>query len=62
MRAADDAVTAYLHRTGGRQRHGDGIGVDIQADEQPPGLRTLRRNVSQGGGGVVCDGCGLSRN
>jgi len=33
-RAADDAVTPDLDRIGGRQTHGDGIGVNIETDEQ----------------------------
>ena len=32
--AADQSVAAHLGGVGGRQRHGDGLGVDIQADEQ----------------------------
>ena len=60
---ADDAVAADLGGVGGGDGDGDGIVVDIQADEEcgGAGLRTTRRNVSQGGGGWrgLGDGRGL---
>ena len=31
--SADDPVTAHFNRIGGRQRHGDGVVMHIQADE-----------------------------
>ena len=52
MRATDETVTAHLGGIRRRQRNSDGIVVHVQACEQSPGLRTLRRNVSQGGGGL----------
>ena len=48
MRAADDAVTPDLNRIGGRKTHGNGIGVDIEPDEQHGPVGGCRRASEDG--------------
>jgi hypothetical protein len=55
VRAANDAVTADFDAVGGGNTHGDGIGVDIHADEQNEARVCGKRSAQSGrGGGGSC--------
>src|ERR1035438_3032480 len=51
MRAANDPVTPDLGGIRGRETHGDGVGVNVQPDEEDPPVGGCGWSPEKGAGG-----------